>query len=300
MNRQQFSEFVKNPASANDQSLKILEELTKRYPYCQTGQILFTYNLLKENDLRYHPQLKKAAAYSGDRRKLKELIQSWNKPTEEKPVQKLPVTVSTVAETDQLAILVPEEKMPEMTDAAVSPLPVPEPEPVAQSVSPAQPEPVIPVPQPVEQPAAEVPKPERFSREELLAIVRKRLAEIGADSWGEPAESSETERESTPEQLPAGDLKLAGTISKSALIEKFIREEPKITPPKSSFFSPTESAVRSNMDEEEIVSETLAHLYARQGNIQKAIHIYEKLSLLNQEKSRYFAARIQELTTGRP
>jgi hypothetical protein len=83
--------------------------------------------------------------------------------------------------------------------------------------------------------------------------------------------------------------------TKAALIDKFIREEPRISKPKASFFSPTDSSVRSNMDDEEIVSETLARLFAEQGNTQKAIHIYEKLCLINQEKSRYFAAQIEKL-----
>ena len=67
--------------------------------------------------------------------------------------------------------------------------------------------------------------------------------------------------------------------------------------PKREFFNPASSSQRSNMDEEDIVSETLALLYAKQGNLQKAIHIYEKLSLINQEKSRFFAAQIEKLSS---
>ena len=80
-------------------------------------------------------------------------------------------------------------------------------------------------------------------------------------------------------------------IDKAALYKQY----PEFSKPKATFFHPSDSAHRSNFDEEEIVSETLAQLYARQGNISKAIHIYKKLSLLNQEKSRYFAAQIEKL-----
>ncbi|MDP4189165.1 MAG: tetratricopeptide repeat protein, partial [Bacteroidota bacterium] len=83
--------------------------------------------------------------------------------------------------------------------------------------------------------------------------------------------------------------------SKEEIIARFIREEPRISSPKSEFFRPSESALKSNVDSEEIISETLALLYVKQGNIPKAIHIYEKLILLFPEKRVYFAAQIEKL-----
>jgi hypothetical protein len=137
---------------------------------------------------------------------------------------------------------------------------------------------------------------DRMTPEELLAIVRKRLAEIKADRNQINSATKSPQHPESSLQHPSSDDPIhISPRTKEALIDRFILEEPKISKPKAAFFNPSDSAVRSNFDDDEIVSETLAKLYAAQGNIPKAVHIYQKLSLLNQEKSRYFAAQIENL-----
>ena len=50
-------------------------------------------------------------------------------------------------------------------------------------------------------------------------------------------------------------------------------------------------------DEDDLVSEELAEVYLAQGLKNEATEIYRKLSLLNTEKSIYFARKIEDLTT---
>jgi hypothetical protein len=47
---------------------------------------------------------------------------------------------------------------------------------------------------------------------------------------------------------------------------------------------------------ENTVSESLAQIMLNQGKTDKAIEMYRKLSLLNPEKSSYFAHKIKEVT----
>jgi tetratricopeptide (TPR) repeat protein len=79
------------------------------------------------------------------------------------------------------------------------------------------------------------------------------------------------------------------------LIERFIETEPRIQPTKGTFYSPVNMARQSAVDNDDIISETLAKIYYQQGNLQKALNMYEKLSLKYPEKIIFFAAQIETI-----
>ena len=104
--------------------------------------------------------------------------------------------------------------------------------------------------------------------------------------------SRKLESENTSEDVKSNNKQ----NNSSELINEFINNEPKIVPDKESDFKEeTQKADSSIQDNQEFISETLAQIYQRQGKINKAIEIYEKLSLKFPEKKRYFAQIIQDL-----
>ncbi len=105
------------------------------------------------------------------------------------------------------------------------------------------------------------------------------------DAIEKEEEDKDKESENTENQLSAFEL-----------IDKFIRDEPKLNRPvKTEFFSPVNMAKQSVAEDITFVSETLAKIYVLQGNYAKAIKAYENLRLKYPEKRLYFASQIKNL-----
>ncbi len=83
--------------------------------------------------------------------------------------------------------------------------------------------------------------------------------------------------------------------SDTELIESFIENQPSITKGNVDFFDPSEAAKKSLEFNTGIISETLAKIHLKQGNISEAIKIYQQLSLKYPEKSSYFANQIKNI-----
>ncbi|MDR3181191.1 MAG: hypothetical protein LBT61_04600 [Prevotellaceae bacterium] len=106
----------------------------------------------------------------------------------------------------------------------------------------------------------------------------------------------------TPADVPSGEYFSSNDLSLidpgDDAISRFIVEKPRISPLSSSLMgvdTPLLSTKIGTYAPEDMVTETLAKIYAEQGLYTRAIDIYEKLSLREPKKSVYFADLIQNL-----
>jgi hypothetical protein len=104
------------------------------------------------------------------------------------------------------------------------------------------------------------------------------------------AAGSAFEKEVVPAELPSDPKQ-----KQQALIDRFIKISPKITPGKADQFRSDDIARLSLVEDETFVTETMAKIYADQGQFAKAIKAYNVLSLKFPEKSVYFANQIKKL-----
>jgi tetratricopeptide (TPR) repeat protein len=122
------------------------------------------------------------------------------------------------------------------------------------------------------------------SKVELMKVVSDRLKE------------EEERKEEKGEKRKEEGEKREEKVSSIDLVEKFIKLRPEINRPGDKDYNNEIEIANESLEEDyELVSETMALLFEKQGHIKKAIKIYEKLILIYPEKNTYFAARISEL-----
>ncbi len=157
-------------------------------------------------------------------------------------------------------------------------------------------EPVAAPPKPSNAPAppppTAAPEPPPAPRPRLVAAnARMRFTEW-LDLVDEPAAPSvqpPAEDTISPPPVPPAVID-SPALPPMELIDRFIRQETPEPKPTATFFTPQHAGKRSLDDTAGLVTETLARVYEKQGNLAKAIDTYRRLALKYPEKAAYFAA----------
>lgn len=305
MTKQDFIKYLSQPESLNNASISDLEKLVQQFPYFQLGRMLYLKNLHNENSIAYEKNLHITTAYAPNGKVLYNLIKKralkeevGNKQlavSKEQPVQieilpKLePIVilqemnmtsgpnVSTTLDTPKDHDLEILEK--EMLREAYR---------VSMTVDVLQEQGTKDASTSLSTNKGQVTKGEAAVKPETSNL-KPSTAVYSFGDWMKVITGK------TPDSVV--EEKAIQKKQKNQIMESFILEETaKATPkPKAEFYSVENRAKKSIQDDETFVSETLAKIYLKQGNLPKALRAYEILLVKHPEKVHIFAPLLEKI-----
>jgi len=296
MNREEFLKYLESPGQLDKRSILEVHELLNEFPYFQTAHLMLLKNLHVLGNIKFDSQLKKSAAYIGNRSVLYYLL---HKPEKKEP-KKEPEQVDK-QEKEALADVVlkrieeikKEKKVAQEKKTSAG---------------------ILPIADKILNEFAEKKKPGKGAESQAKDSKVNQILEI--ENENEILEDIYGEKE----QLDADELKIiAGDdelldleeenieenlqdtadekVKNDELINKFIINSPHILSQKPDVRDKeqTDISESSGRENEGFITETLAKIYINQGYYSKAIFAYEKLSLKFPEKSSYFATQVEKI-----
>jgi len=281
-----FNKLVKDYSQVASQ-VEELEQLIQEYPYSHPIRLLNVKSSSKLPKKAYQNKIATAAFYSTDRNVLRSLIEKGKVPSDFNPVTAKKATanrqpVKPIKSTEPRPEVKTEEKKTEISNRT-----------------------------PID---AEHLRQEVMDNLALLQETKAKFIKL-ADLEDVAQKNTKAPSPVTPKatkkktvEAPKEEIKVSVTTKKKStpsdksprakkneLIDKFIATEPRITPGQALKDNQSDLSKASSELKEDLVSENLAIIFAKQGKTSKAIDIYKKLIWKFPQKKTSFAARIEEL-----
>ena len=263
MNLTDYTYLLNKPDAINDRYASTLDNVLSVFPYFQSARVLKLKHLYNQDSFNYNYALKVSAAFTTDRSILFDFITSDSFVSVQKGLYE-----KKLEELMSMSVIGSEHIVVEANQPVVDALE----QSILTSIKKAT-------------------TTEEQKAEEKLAV-------------GKPLEFSKNEKHSFQEWLQLSRLKpiireeIKSSIDedkkkKLDLIDKFIENNPKITPIAKDATVPVIEVISE--DTSHLMTETLARVYLEQKKYSKAIQAYEILILKYPEKSSFFADRISDI-----
>ncbi|AEA44267.1 hypothetical protein [Fluviicola taffensis] len=329
LNTEQIAEFIVNPDLMRPEDVDVLRTLSEKHPYSSVYSLLYLQGVSRFQSIHLDEVLPKQAYKLSDRTRLFHLLHSAFKgealienSTEEVVATEVQSKTEVVTHVTEKTSEVSSDKEEEPTQEPITAITsevktvledAPEIELIEEQAT--SPEPIVEKDIFDFETVAATLSQDYLTVEPVLHEINEEPSiesHIQETSIEEPIQEEipvikpvqTDEKRSFSSWLKAGEHANSGSksseikevkASQQEIIDKFIETSPSMPRPKTEFYSPSKKAKESLDDEKIPVSETLAKIYAAQGNFPKAIHVYHQLSLAFPEKKSLFALQIEEL-----
>ncbi len=252
-----LTELIDNPHLLDRQTLYELRELVAQYPYYQPARLLLLKNLYILHDTSFDDELRRAALYVPDRRKLFELVEAkhYELQTVKETEQERNNTSRTTSLIDKFLDNIPEENKGEQKQ---KPLPWYVSNDYMQLLE--DEEPIVTLSRKNDQTTSQQSRHDSIIEGFLKGGGKVILPEITAEE----------------------EKAIVDAIHLSCQEDEFIEEQKSVSLKKKMYENPQ-------------ITEDLAQKYIKQGNYLQAKEIIMQLNLQNSEKNIYFADQIRFL-----
>lgn len=322
LNKVELHQFIQFPETIQQDNLSSLKELVTLYPYCSTFQSLYLKGLQNTSSLQFENQLSHASLYAADRSKLyqlcyqsklKAIIEKVEESTEE-PAQPIAAKKEVEEPTLHVAENQQDKETPledtqvdttELIDKKAQQLFEKDAllraleediliEVINNSIQMDVEEAIQSLNEEAEKATSTKPlleekaEPDVTPKETVTPKAPKRFSD-----WLTQMQPVTTEQVGAAEKsIPENNKPLT---TPQELIDRFLKVENTKIVVRKEPMTPQQLSKMGLVENESFVTETLANIYAAQGNFLKSIKIYEQLMLTIPEKKVFFASRIRFL-----